>query len=874
MTDDAGLLQIINHHEAQAFEEPDAAQRAALVGEFIATIETLTARGLHDQADALARQMVELLPGEGFGWKTLAYGFLRRGDLAGAREPLHRGAALQPADAELGQHLQAATAMHEALALDQTGHYAEAGKLYQTVLQTYPGHPDANHKLGIIALRLGQPEAAISHFETALGANPGNNQYWLDYISVLLETRQLKAAWIALEIGQQSGMSGPAVDALIAHMTALSAQTASPAPKCAHPAPQKPPAGQDPNPPAATALPLKPDNESDARVAQPPRQQLDAVVALFNGGRFSEAEAGARILAEHFPHHAMGWKLLGISLYRLSRYDEALSPLLTARGLNPRDVDALQVCAALLKAKGRHGEAEQACRQLLEVAPRHAEGLRLLGLVLMSMGQLDEAEQACLRAVDAAPDSALGPNTLGLLYMRQGRLAEAAVWFKRAIDLDSSGDLNWSNLLFTLTHSEEVDPAGLFAEHCRFGVHFETPLKPHWPQHTNPKDPERPLRIGFISGDFRQHAVASFLEPVLQHLARDAGLVLHAYSNMPSADEVTERLRGHFTGWHDIYGTHDDAVGHLIRADGIDILIDLAGHTANNRLLVVARKPAPIQASWIGYPGTTGLSAVDYFMADRFWVPSEQYSNQFTERIARLPALAPFLPERAAPPVNLLPALRNGYLTFGSFNRINKLRRDVVALWSQLLRALPASRMLIGAMPADASGTDRLAGWFAEEGIVRERLEFRPRASVPVFLQQHHHVDICLDTLPFGGLTTALQSLWMGVPTLTLPGQTVPGRSGATAMSHAGLASFVATDAQDYACKGIALAADLPALAELRIGMRERCMHSPMFRPDMIATGVSAALRVMWRRWCDGLPAESFDVSHHVGQAALHPDRA
>jgi predicted O-linked N-acetylglucosamine transferase (SPINDLY family) len=868
MTTDANLQQTVNHHPAPAFEAPDTAERIALAGEFIATIETLTARSLHDQADALARQMVELLPDEGFGWKTLAYGFLRRGDLAGAREPLRRGAALLPADAELGRHLQAATAMHEALALDQPGHYAEAGKLYQSVLATYPGHPDANHKLGIVALRLGQPEAAILHLETALGANPGNGQYWANYVDALIQSGQLKAAWIALEMGQQRGMSGPAVDALISLMSTLSSDSAGKMlrlrPFLA--ASQAPAAAQEHKPLAAPAGSAKIGNGRVDRTAEPPRQQLEAAVAHYNGRRFREAEACARPLTEHFPLHPLGWKVLGISLYNLGEYDDALEPLLRALELSPRDIQVLQICATTQEARSQHRDAERTCRQLLEVAPNHAEGLRILSIALMSMRRLDDAEQACLQAQQAAPDSVLMPPTLGTIHMKQGRLAEAIVQYRRSVELVSDSDLNWNNLLFALTHSDEVDPAGLFEAHCQFGAQFETPLKPHWPQHANPKDPERPLRIGFISGDFRRHAVASFFEPVLQHLARDASLSLYAYSNTPGADAVTERLRGHFPCWHNICRSSADAVARLILADGIDILIDLAGHTAGNSLLVLAHKPAPIQATWIGYPGTTGLSAVDYFMADRFWVPSEQYSSQFTEKIVRLPAVAPFLPERTAPPVNLLPALHNGYVTFGSFNRLDKLRRDVVTLWSQLLRALPASRMLIGSIPADGSGTAKLVDWFAEEGITRERLEFRPHATVPVFLQQHHAVDICLDTLPFGGLTTALQSLWMGVPTLTLPGQTVPGRSGATAMGHAGLTGFVATDTQDYVRKGIALAADLPALAELRAGMRERCLQSPMFRPEMIAAGASEALRVMWRRWCDGLPAGSFDVSH-VAQA-------
>ncbi|HXZ09389.1 MAG TPA: tetratricopeptide repeat protein [Paraburkholderia sp.] len=854
MTSDAELQQPVIEQPAEPLDEA----HAEVAREFIATIETLAARNLYDEVDTLARQMVQILPGDGFGWKTLAYGYLRRGDLAGALEPLRRAAALLPADAELGTHLHAATAMHEALALDQLGRHADAGKQYQTVLATYPGHPEANHRLGVVAIRLGQPAAALPYFEKALGAHPGNAQWWTDYIQALMQCGQLKAARAALEMGRQHGMNGPAVDDLMTQMNALSAQGNTPAQRTEHGSvEQKPSRGQQNTPNAPHS-----------------QQDFDTVIALFNSGRLAEAEASARVLVERVPAQPLGWKMLGISLYRLGRYDEALDHLHTAHGLSPQDVDVLQVLAALLEARGQHGEAERACRQLLKLAPKHAEGLRIMGIILMSLGRFEEAQRFCERAVEAAPGTALAPNTLGLLHMKQGHLAEAAELFRRSLEFGPGGELTWSNLLLCLTHSENTSPAHLFAEHCRFGTQFETALKPHWPQHANPKQPDRPLRIGFISGDFRRHAVASFLEPVLPHLARDPGLSLYAYSNTPGADEVTVRLRSDFTGWHDIYGTSDDEVARLIRADGIDILIDLAGHTANNRLLVMARKPAPIQAEWIGYPGTTGLTAVDYFLADRYWVPSDAFRNQLTEQVVWLPAVAPFLPESSAPPVNPLPALRNGYLTFGSFNRINKLRRDVIALWSQLLRVLPTSRMLIGAMPGDGAGADRLIEWFAEEGVARERLEFHPRASVSVFLQQHHHVDVCLDTFPFGGLTTALQSLWMGVPTLTLPGHTVPGRSGATAMGHAGLEAFVATDADDFVRKGVARAADLPALATLRAGMRERCMASPMFRSEAIAAGVVEALRIMWRRWCEGLPARAFDVSGEVAQAAAPAHRS
>jgi predicted O-linked N-acetylglucosamine transferase (SPINDLY family) len=200
-------------------------------------------------------------------------------------------------------------------------------------------------------------------------------------------------------------------------------------------------------------------------------------------------------------------------------------------------------------------------------------------------------------------------------------------------------------------------------------------------------------------------------------------------------------------------------------------------------------------------------------------------------------------------------------VTFGSFNRVNKLRPDVIKVWSRLLHAVPNARMLIGAIPDTGDVAARLADWFTAQGIARERLIFRERGSLQNFLRQHHEVDICLDAFPFSGLTTVLQSLWMGVPTLTLPGRTVPSRSGATAMSHAGLAQFVANGADDFVRKGTAFASDIAALAALRDGMRERCLASRMFKPEEVAHTVSTALRTMWHRWCDGLPAESFDAS-------------
>jgi predicted O-linked N-acetylglucosamine transferase (SPINDLY family) len=854
---------------------PSPGELDALAGEFALTLETLTARGLHDQAEALARQAVEIFPRHALGWKTLAFAQLLRGELAAALAPLEQAALLLPDDAELRRHLDAARAMRDGLAADSRGEHALAGSLYQAVLAVYPDYPDANHRLGVIAIRLCQPEASLPYLERAIGANPNQLQYWANYIDGLLQADRLKAAWLALDMAQQRGLAGPAIDKLIGLMTKLStetthkvarpvapaAQPAGPAQAAVQPAGPLQAAPPVPAVPPVAAVPAAAPRPPGGSQAAPTQEQLAVLGRAYNSGRVHDALASARTFAQRFPAHSFGWKVLAVSLHKLGQYDEALEHALAALECFADDTDALQVATGILTSKGRHEQAAGLGQRLLQLRPDYAEAHRLMGIILSSVGRFDEAETYCRKALELGEPSGMTCNPLGVTLMKMGRLAEAADVFRQSIAVDPDNDLGYSNLAFCLTHSENVTPRELFAEHRRFAGQFEAPFRPQWPAHRNSRDPERRLRVGFISGDFCRHAVANFFEPVLAHLAQDGALSLHAYSNTAIHDETTDRLKALFAHWHHIVGMSHDAVAQRIVDDRIDILIDLAGHTAENRLRTMARKPAPLQASWIGYPGTTGLDAVDYFFADRYWVP-ESFHDQFTEQIVYLPAVAPFEADKLCPPLNMLPALHNGYVTFGSFNRLDKLRRDVIALWARVLHAVPDSRLLIGAMPRDG-GVGELVDWFAEEGIARERLAFRARSSVAVYLQQHHHVDICLDSFPFSGLTTVLHSLWMGVPTVTLPAHTVPGRSGLTAMAHVGLDAFIAADKDDYVARAAAAAADVPALAALRAGLRERCQQSPMFRPQRIAEGMSTALRVMWRRWCAGQPPQSFDVAGH-----------
>lgn len=632
------------------------------------------------------------------------------------------------------------------------------------------------------------------------------------------------------------------------------------------------------------ALALKPDF---------PRAHCNLGNTLVEQGDFPAADAAYSKALALQPDFAEAHKGLGRSLKAQDRIDEALAHYRQALTLKPDDAQARYYLGDALRAQGRLDEAEAAFRRAVQDKPDFAEAHFNLGNTLDDQGRVSEAEAALRCAVQYRPDFEGAHYNLGNVLRAQERLSEAEASYRQALaikpdmeqallnlgvtltELGRHGEgeaacrqamalkpdyaLGHSNLLFCLTHNENIDAHALIAEHRRFGEQFETPLQAHWSVHGNLKDPERCLQVGFVSADFRNHAVSNFIEPVLADLKSHRTLSLHAYFTHAAEDHVTLRLQQHFHHWHPVAGLDDSALAEKIREDGIDILIDLSGHTAHHRLLTFARKPAPIQATWIGYPGTTGLQAMDYFVSDRFVQPVGEFDRQFTEKIVRIPATAAFQPFADAPPVSPLPALNQGHVTFGSFNRPTKISASTIALWSQLLAAVPNSRMLLGAMRPDGR-VEQLIDEFARHGVGDDRLSFHPRASMNEYLELHQGVDICLDTLPYAGGTTTFHALWMGVPTLTLAGRTMPGRTGAAILGQLGLKAFISHNATEFVARGSSLAADLPALASIRAELRQRLSDSPMGRPSLIAASLERALRIMWQRWCQALPAEAFEV--------------
>lgn len=557
-------------------------------------------------------------------------------------------------------------------------------------------------------------------------------------------------------------------------------------------------------------------------------------------------------------------------LFSEQNYHKIEAILLTVLESEPDWLNGWKILSDTYLMQGK--DARQPAGRALALNPQDATEHCYHGLVLRKQGDIAGAARSFQHAIAINPAYAAAYNNLGIAMKDLGEVQAGIAHYRQALQLNPDYASCYSNLLFCMAHAEEVSASQLYQEHRQFALRYEVPLQAAWQPHANTRDPGRLLHIGFVSADLREHSMAYFLEPLLQHLSQAPGLCLHAYANSALQDEVTLRLRAHFAHWQTVDTLSDSALTEQVRVDGIDILVDLSGHTSGNRLLTFARKPAPIQVSWLGYLSTTGLDSMDYYLGDRYMLPTELLARQFSEKLVQLPANAPFLPSPLSPPVHALPAINNGYLTFACFNRLNKMTASTVALWARLLQAVPTARMLLAGMPEDGS-YDRLVQWFQQQGVVRERLLFHPRISMQDYLALHHQVDLCLDTMPSNGVTTTFHAAWMGVPTLSLAGSSLQSRGAMAVMSHLGLAArdrqtadaeigpgFVAENEQTFVDMGVYWASQLPRLAQIRMEMRQRYQDSILAKPEVIAHGLEQAFRQMWQLYCEGQPASAFTV--------------
>lgn len=563
-----------------------------------------------------------------------------------------------------------------------------------------------------------------------------------------------------------------------------------------------------------------------------------------------------RQVTELEPRHATAWTERAKLEQQLHRYDDALRSYGRALELQPDNPRLLGYQGSCLREVKRFEEAETILRRAVALDANNPLNWSELGIILQMQSRTDESVVALKRSQQLDPDGRLMLQALTHSCFELGRWDEAVRTARHAMKLYPTPTTH-SALLFILSHFTH-DPQELTREHFAFAERWEAPLRRAWLPHPNLRDPSRKVRVGFVSPDLINHAVSRFVEPIFGMLRHSTELELFVYFSQAEEDETTARMRDYMPNWRNIAYETDEEAERMIRADAIDILIDLSGHSGRNRLPLFARKPAPIQASWVGYAGTTGLTAMDYYISDHFHLPEGRYDDQFSEKIVRLPLTAPFLPPATSPDVTPLPALKNGYITFGSFHRASKISRETIALWSQLLRALPTSKLLLG---GQKSGTEEsVLAWLAEEGVERERILLRPRVPIYEYMAQHHEVDVCLSPIPYSGSTTICYALWMGVPTLVTIGATNPSHSAVCYLAHLGLSSFLADDEPTFAALGRFLEQNTADLAMLRASMRDRFNNSVVGYPGVAAAGLEHALRLMWQRWCARQPAEALRV--------------
>jgi protein O-GlcNAc transferase len=710
-------------------------------------------------------------------------------------------------------------------ALEDEGLLERALECYKEAVRLAPGLARAHLNLGNVLLAMGDTEAALAAYATALSRDP-------DFAAA------------HYNIGKANFTSGRPEAALAAFDRAIE---------------------------------LKPDFV-DAEVGRS--------LLLADLGRLDEAVAGyLRVLAVK-PDYAEMHYCMGNALKGLGRVAEAAQCYRRAGGLKPDYLEAHSSLGSALQELGQLDEAAASYGRALELKPDYAEVHGNLGNVLRNLGKLEEAAASYRRVLAIQPESAEACSNLGVALSELGRFDEAMASFHRALELNPGlpglhnnigntlkdlGELEraetsylqglqikpddselHSNLLFLQNYRANLSAPQLLAQAMRYGEMAARRARPYaaW---SNPREPGRRLRVGLLSGDFRAHPVGYFLDSILQVLASTAPdqLELFAYPSYFCDDAVTRRIQAHCHHWQSALGLSDESLARRIHDDGIDVLIDLSGHTAHNRLPVFAWKPAPVQATWLGYLATTGLKAIDYLIADAWTLPETEEAN-FTEEIWRLPeSYLCFTPPTSDIGVGPLPALGNGYVTFGSFNNLTKMNDAVVALWARVLASVPDSRLLLKSRQlADASVRQRVLGDYARHGVDGARLILEGLVPRSEYLKPFRRMDIALDPFPYTGITTSVESLWMGVPVLTLAGKSFLSRQGVGLMMNAGLPDWIADDADDYVARAASHAADLRALASLRGGLRERALASPIFDAPSFARHFEAALRGMWRKWC------------------------
>jgi len=766
------------------------------------------------EAEGLYRQILDEEPGNGDALHRLGVLMMQREDNAAAIDLIGRGAQARPRSANihasLGQALaaggragEAITAFERALAiqpdlvealfglagaLQSTGNRERAVEVYRKLLAIKPDFADAHNNLGNTLFGLGKIAEAAAEYRRAIEINP-------DFSEAI---GNLGSALAAL---------GQTDEAIAVFRQALRARPDSPVLCC------------------------------------------NLGSALVTRRRFDEAVIVLRQALVLKPNFAAAAYNLGNALAGRGEHAEAVEAFQKAVKIDPKYIDAHNNLGNALQAMRDYKGAAEAYLAALTIKPDFYVGYNNLGNALRTMSKTDEAITALRQAIQLRPDYHPAHCNLGNALKDAGRLDDAMQSFRRAVDLQPRDSISHSNLIFTMMYHPDCTAADILRESLRWNVLHGQPVRGEIRPHQNERIVDRRLRIGYVGADFREHCQSLFLVPLFSNHDR-TNFEIFCYSQVSRTDATTDRIRGAVDGWRSILGVSDAEAASQIREDGIDILVDLTMHMAHGRPLIFARKPAPVQAAWLAYPGTTGLATMDYRLTDPFLDPPEKEDHIYCEKSVRLAetfwCYDPLSEEIA---VGELPTKRNGYITFGCLNNFCKVTPRTLELWDGVLRSVQNSRLTL--LAAHGGHRKRIRDYCQQRAIDPDRidfLQFQPRRQ---YLEAYRQIDIGLDTLPYNGHTTSLDSFWMGVPVVSRIGDTVVGRAGWSQLSNLKLSELAGETDEQFVKIAVELANDPHRLGELRRELRKKMRASPLMDANRFARNMESAYRQMWKNYCE-----------------------
>jgi protein O-GlcNAc transferase len=681
------------------------------------------------------------------------------------------------------------------------GNLQEAQSIYQQIVAVQPTHADALHLLGVIHRRTGNPTAGIELMQRALAINPGceNANY---------------------NLGNALRDQGRSDDAVAAYRRSI-----------------------------AFNQNLLQSYHNLGRLLKA-QGQLEQASAAF-------AQADALAAASHSasvprPDLGMEWYNLGNSLREQKRYAEAINAYQKAVAHHPELAEAHCNLGNALVEEKRMDAAISAYNESLRVNPNLPQTHHNLAKVLYDQGRLDEAMRANAKALSLRPDYLSAYRNLANNLFESGQLDEAIALYQQG-DFDTESRAKVAgDFIYTIHSHPAYDARAIADETRRWNEQYAKPLMAYSQPHTNDRDSDRPLRIGYVSPDFRHHVVGQNLVPLFREHDHQT-FEIFCYSDASRPDAQTRRFQQWADHWSNTEDLSDEQLASLVRKDQVDILVDLALYTGK-RLLVFARKPAPVQVTFAGYPGSTGLTAIDYRLSDAYLDPVGVDESIYSEKTIRLPhSFWCYDPDDCVHiPVGPLPANESGLITFGCLNNFCKINKTILDLWAKVLQCVPGSRLLL--LAKQGAHRQRTIDYLATQNIEPHRIEFLSYGSRQTYLRYFHRVDVSLDSFPYNGHTTSLDSLWMAVPVVTLVGQTPVARAGWCQLSNLGLTQLAAQTPEEFVSVAVELANDLPRLKELRSTLRQRMERSPLMNAITFTRDIEAAYRVMWQRWCQGSP--------------------